>query len=168
VKCLLLAALLILSPLSSLSLAQAIGDFTYSKQLSPESGTDTSFIYTTETGAGSRPGSRQGRLLWRCLPQGLTVILFADQPLSENVAVYWAFDGYSLGPPQTWASPESNQNHAASAKLFLPQSEVASFTARAERAQTLALRLDGASDPARYNFRLGGLGKGLQHLPCVR
>jgi hypothetical protein len=140
---------------------QQIGSFQYVESIDPMTDVDTSFILT-EDPEGTR--MRTGGLAWRCMDDGLNVVLFADEYLGSRdpAQVRWRFDSQEVTPLQRWLL--STRGTAA----FAPMGEIANFTRNALEAARVVMQVTDFGDRVyTYTYMLDGLEEALGLLTCA-
>lgn len=136
------------------------GDFDVSIARDAITDEDTSFIL-------SIADNEEGALGWRCLEDGLNVVLalggYYEGDEDDDIVVQYRFDDAEADPQEYWAL------FAGKESAYIRMHLVAPFTARAREASRIVVRaVDPYDDETRtFIFGLDGLEQAMTHLPCT-
>lgn len=136
------------------------GDFEVSVARDVITDEDTSFIL-------SIADNEEGALGWRCLEDGLNVVLaiggYYEGDEDDDIVVQYRFDEEEADPQEYWAL------FAGKESAYIRMHRVAPFTARARESRSIAVRaVDPYDDETRtFIFGLEGLDQAMKYLPCT-
>ena len=111
--------------------------------------------------------SGEGALGWKCLEDGLNVVLaigrYYEGDDDNDIVVQYRFDDEDAQPQEYWPLFSSKE------WAYIPMSKVAPFTASALESRRIVLRAVDPFDDETHTFvfKVDGLEKALRNLPCV-
>jgi hypothetical protein len=139
---------------------QIVGDFIYRPALDDFDDTDRSLIATS--------GEDGGLLAWRCLSDGLNVVLDVETYYGgdddDDIQVRYRFDQNEASGYEYWRLfPAQNEIS------YQRMNQVPGFTAQARLADSVVVEaVDPLDDESnRFTFELDGFSEALNLLPCA-
>lgn len=111
--------------------------------------------------------NEEGALAWKCMEDGLNVVLAIGNPYEgdedDDIMVQYRFDSEEPAPQEYWAL------FGGKKMAYIRMDMVSTFTDAAMKAERVAVRaVDPYDDESRtFLFGLDGLDKALKHLPCA-
>jgi hypothetical protein len=104
--------------------------------------------------------NRTGYLAWACVRGELKIYLSPGRSLGDEywVEVAWQQEDEEAAGSYEWSLTDGGRG------AYAPEEAIASLTASARVTKTVVLELTGKQV---YKFRLEGLGKALEMLPCT-
>jgi len=103
--------------------------------------------------------NRSGYLAWACVRGSLKLYLSPGRSLGENytVPVEFQMDDEDAADSYEWDVTDDGRG------AYAPEDALAPLTASARLSETVVIQMSGKQA---YNFRLKGLSKALEMLPC--
>jgi hypothetical protein len=147
--------IVVIAALAVLALAPAaqsqtkVGDFSFVDR----SDVEQVVVYTNAI-------NRSGYLAWACVRGSLRLYVSPGRSLGEAYTepVQWRLDDEDAAGSHEWDVADGGRG------AYAPEDAIAPLTASARVSETVVVQMSGKQT---YKFRLKGLGKALEMLPCT-